>query len=63
MLAGMTVPRTARSVFGYVKVGYINYPRYLVFVMCINVLPSFCFFLVQAASFFSHIARYIPSGN
>ena len=44
-------------------VGSINYHRYLVFVMCINVLPSFCLFLVQAASFFSHISRYIPSAN
>ena len=44
-------------------VGSINYHRYLVFVMCINVLPSFCLFLVQTASSFNHIARYIPSAN
>ena len=44
-------------------VGSINYHRYLVFVMCINILPSFCLFMVQTASFFSHTARYIPSAN
>ena len=42
-------------------VGSIHYHRYLVVVMRINVLSSFCFYLVQTASFFSHIARYIPS--
>lgn len=39
--------------------GSIHYHRYLVVVMRINVLSTFCFYLVQTASFFIHIARYI----